>query len=361
MTLTSGSTALNSWATILLLASAASVNAFTNTIFQESVTAQRTAPSKIEGVEIELPDFDELFGRIQQVSPLARVAMQRAQSEDKRGFLAADYDSKFDSFHVSTSQSLVDTVTNLDTLLLFIPTEHPEMKWKTVESNQRKTIHHIEKIDNFKGLGSPILRFRSSLKGPCVSEIFANLIMTLDERKKWDPQIADVREEYPIHDLDAANIAMGFGKYGDCSRLGVGYCQTKANLGISGREQLTLCGIQDFQDGSTVIWGTEMEDWHNHLLPAGQRHTRAKSHLFSTTLVPTSDNEFDVEYVLQLDIGGNMPTWLTSPIVVETVKNLFRHAEHVFAGEEGSELHQWIENKAREDSFLDRHSILMPH
>jgi hypothetical protein len=62
-----------------------------------------------------------------------------------------------------------------------------------------------------------------------------------------------------------------------------------------------------------------------------------------------------------LDIGGNMPTWLTSPIVVETVKSLFRHAEHVFAGEEGSELHQWIENKAREDSFLDRHSILMPH
>jgi hypothetical protein len=268
MTLTSGSIALNSWATILLLSSAASVNAFTNTIFQESVTAQRTAPSKIEGVEIELPDFDELFGRIQQVSPLARVAMQRAQSEDKRGFLAADYD------------------------------KHPEMKWKTVESNQRKTIHHIEKIDNFKGLGSPILRFRSSLKGPCVSEMFANLIMSLDERKKWDPQIADVREEYPIHDLDAANIAMGFGKYGDCSRLGVGYCQTKANLGISGREQLTLCGIQDFQDGSTVIWGTEMEDWHNHLLPDGQRHARARSHLFSTTLVPTSDNGFDVEYVL---------------------------------------------------------------
>lgn len=91
----SGSIRLNSWATILLLASAPSVNAFTSAIFQESVTAQRTAPSKIEGVEIELPNFDELFGRIQQVSPLARVAMQRAQTHDKKGFVAADYDSKY--------------------------------------------------------------------------------------------------------------------------------------------------------------------------------------------------------------------------------------------------------------------------
>lgn len=86
---------LNSWASILLLASTASVNAFSTAIFQESITSQRTAPSKIEGVEIELPNFDELFGRIQQVSPLARLAMQRAQTHDKKGFVAADYDSKY--------------------------------------------------------------------------------------------------------------------------------------------------------------------------------------------------------------------------------------------------------------------------
>lgn len=240
-------------------------------------------------------------------------------------------------------------------------TEHPELMWKTIESNKNKVVHKIEKIDNFKGLGSPILRFRSSLKGPCVTDAFSNFIMTLDERKKWDRAIADVRELYPIHDLDAANIAMGFGQYGDCSRLGVGYCQTKAAFGVSPREQLTLCGIQDFQDGSTVIWGTEMEDRHNHLFPQGQRQTRAKSHLFSTTLIPTSDDSFDVEYVLQLDIGGGMPTWLTAPVVVDTVKSLFRHAEKFFKGEEGSDLEKILQQKAREDSFLDRHSILMPH
>jgi hypothetical protein len=86
---------LHSWASILLLASAQSVNAFSSAIFQESITAQRTAPSKTEGVEIELPNFDELFGRIQQVSPLARLAMKRAQTHDKKGFVAADYDSKY--------------------------------------------------------------------------------------------------------------------------------------------------------------------------------------------------------------------------------------------------------------------------
>jgi len=324
----------NSWATILLLlSSATSANAFSNAIFQESVKAQRTAPSKIEGVEIELPNFDELFGRIQQVSPLARVAMRRAQSNDKRGFLAADYD------------------------------EYPEMKWKTLENNKKRTVHKIEKIDNFKGLGAPILRFRSSLKGPCVSEAFANFIMNVDERSKWDPQIADVRELYPIHDLDAANIAMGFGKYGDCSRLGVGYCQTKAAFGVSAREQLTMCGIQDFQDGSTIIWGTEMEEWHNHLLPGTEkdRHVRAKSHIFTTTLIPTGEDSFDVEYVLQMDLGGGLPNFLTTPVICDTVKSLFKYAEKFYQGEEGSDLEQWIEQQALDDSFLNRHSILMPH
>jgi hypothetical protein len=307
------------------------VSGFTNAIFQESVTAQRTAPSKIEGVEIELPNFDELFERVQQVSPLARVAMeQKQQQTEKRGFeAAAQYDN--------------------------------ELKWKTIENNKKRTVHKIEKIDNFQNLGVPILRFRSSLKGPCLGDAFANFIMDLKERQKWDAQIANVREEYPIHDLDAANIAMGFGKFGDCSRLGVGYCQTKAAFGVSPREQLTMCGIQQFQDGSTVIWGTEMEEWHNHLLPEEEdRHVRAKSHIFATTLVPTSDDSFDVEYVLQMDLGG-MPNFLTTPVICDTVKSLFKHAEKFFQGQEGSDLERWIEQQATNDSFLNRHSILLPH
>jgi hypothetical protein len=35
-----------------------------------------------EGVEIELPDFDELFKRIQLASPLAKVAIEQAAKPD---------------------------------------------------------------------------------------------------------------------------------------------------------------------------------------------------------------------------------------------------------------------------------------
>jgi len=178
--------------------------------------------------------------------------------------------------------------------------------------------------------------------------------MNLDERKCWDNQIEDVYEAYSIYDYEAANLAMGVGKYGDCSLLGVGYCQTKGNFVVDGREQLTLCGVQDFPDNSCVIWGTELEDWHNHLLPPVQRHTRAKSHLFCTTLVPTGDDSFDVEYVLQLEVGGNLPSFLTTPILVETVKSLFNYASGVFRNKE-----IMAKYVMKDDVIGDRHSLLM--
>ena len=59
---------------LLLVSSRAA--AFSSPIFQEAATLQRTTPSKTEGVEIELPDFDEFFGRIQAVSPLAKLAVE---------------------------------------------------------------------------------------------------------------------------------------------------------------------------------------------------------------------------------------------------------------------------------------------
>lgn len=298
---------------------------FTATMWQEAPAMQRTVPSKNEGVEIELPDFDELFNRIQQVSPLARLAMEGGTG----GFANSDYKTP------------------------------KELKWKNISKNKKSIVHHIDKIDNFQGLGCPIVRFRSSLKGPCAGHKFASFIMDLDERKKWDPQIKEVDETYPIYDTEAANLAMGVGKYGDCNKLGIGYCQTKSNIVVDGREQLTLCGIQDFASGATLIWGTEMEETHNHLLPDCERHTRAKSHLFSTCLVPTGPNSFDVEYVLQLEIGGNIPGFLTQPILVETVKSLFSHASKVFQDED--EMAPYIKNEEDlKNEFLDeRHSLLM--
>ena len=207
-------------------------------------------------------------------------------------------------------------------------------KWKTVESNKRRVVHQVDRIDNFQELGAPMLRFRSTIRGPHAPEKFADFIMNLDERSRWDPAIAEVDERYPVYDLDAANIAMGVGRYGDCTKLGVGYCRTKQSV-VSPREQLTLCGIQDFECGSTLIWGTEMEEWHNHLLPGDKRHTRAKSHLFSVALTPSSPETFDVEYILQLEIGGAIPKWMAAPILSESVKNMFNHAKDVYGGKDG--------------------------
>jgi hypothetical protein len=182
-------------------------------------------------------------------------------------------------------------------------------------------------------------------------------MMNLEDRKKWDAQIDNVYEAYPILDLDSVNIAMGF-KYGDCSRLGVGHCLTKSNMGIDAREQLTLCGVNDFPDGSCLIWGTEMESWHNHLFPPGRRATRAKSHIFATTLTPTSSESFDVEYVLQLEIGGNIPTWLTTPIVTNNVKKMFSCVNDFFRGKDG-DLEKFLSQKAERQDLRDGYSLLM--
>lgn len=302
------------------------VSAFSMPMFTEQKTMQRTTPSKTDGVEIEIPNFDELFGRIKEVSPLAALAI-----DGKEG-------------NVQVADELYPS----------------SLKWKKVESNKRKTVHQIEKIDNFQGLGCPIVRFRASLKGPCIGMKFASFIMDLEERKKWDPQIEQVDEIFPIYDVDAANIAMDF-QYGDCKRLGIGYCQTKSNPVVDGREQLILCGIQAMPNQSTVIWGTELEEWHNHLFPQDiPRRTRAKSHLFASTLVPTGPDSFDVEYILQLEVGGNIPAFLTTPILVQTVKGMFNYAEKTFGDEEV--MAPWVKQQEEiQDSMIaERQQLLMP-
>jgi hypothetical protein len=77
---------------ILLLAVVppAVVNGFSGALFQEAVL-QRQLPSKTAGIDIELPDFDELFDRIQQISPLAR---QVQSSNTHRGFAHMMDDNK---------------------------------------------------------------------------------------------------------------------------------------------------------------------------------------------------------------------------------------------------------------------------
>jgi len=309
-----------------LLLSLPSARAFSTPLFQQAVSAQETFPTNQEK-EIELPNFDELFGRIKQVSPLARAVIEKIEPDGVRGFDAID------------------------------KSWAPDLKWKTIEANKQRLVKQVEKIDKFQGLDAPILRFRSSFEGPCDGEVFANLIMNLEGRKKWDAQIDDVYEAYTVEDLDSANIAMGF-KYGDCAHVGVGHCITKPNLGIDAREQLIICGMNDFADGSCVLWGTEMEEWHNHLFPPGRRVTRAKSHIFSTTLMPTGPNSFDVEYVLQLEIGGKIPTWMTTPIVVENVKKLFACAQDIYLNTDG-QLERFLAEKSTRYNHKDGPSLLL--
>eukprot|EP00978_Attheya_sp_CCMP212_P021434 scaffold62528_cov26-Attheya_sp.AAC.1 len=77
----------------LAMMATSSVNAFSSPVFQEQRIMQKTAPSKMEGVEIELPDFDELFDRIQQVSPLTKSAIEGRTG----GFEEADANGKSSS------------------------------------------------------------------------------------------------------------------------------------------------------------------------------------------------------------------------------------------------------------------------
>jgi hypothetical protein len=265
------------------------------------------------GTEIELPDFDLLFDRIQQASPLAKRVME--------GNSHGGFDSIDDSRH------------------------YPELRWKKVEANDRNTVHRIDKLDSFQNVKTPLLRFRSTIKGPCIGERFSHFIMDLEERKKWDDQIAYQEELYPIEDVKSIDDMLGDdGRFGKSIRLGVGYVRTKQGI-ISPREQLIIGGHQEYKDGSTILWGTEMEEYHNHLLPAGQRHTRAKSHLFAATLAPTGDNSFDVEYLLQMDIGGGLPNFMTTPAISDAVKKLFTHAKGYF---EGEDIELFLKNKVED-------------
>lgn len=78
-------------------ASTALVEGFSSTLFQEQTAHQTRTPAPQPGVEIELPDFDELFSRIQQTSPLAQVAMKGGEMNGQRGLAALDNNSQRES------------------------------------------------------------------------------------------------------------------------------------------------------------------------------------------------------------------------------------------------------------------------
>lgn len=250
-------------------------------------------------VKLKVPDFDALFGEIQKCSPLARQAIEENRP---LGISAIDNDSA------------------------------DVYKWKLLDSSPDKLVSRVEKIDNFQNMGVPLLRLRSTLKGPKKKRglAFSELISTTELRSKWDATIAKVDTTYSAKDARNDITKFQGGKYGEATLFGIGYVKTKQSV-VSPREQLTLCGLQEFPSGACMIWGVELEEDQNVLMPADEpkRMPRSTSHIFATTLIPTGEDTFDVEYLLQVEIGG-FPGWLTGPIVVDAIRKTFRFADSYF-------------------------------
>jgi len=254
-----------------------------------------TIPTNETGVNLILPDFDVLFSRIAEISPLAR---QILEGRDMGGFRDLDIT--------------------------------PDLTiWKTVEKNEKRLVHEIDRIDNFEGTHTPLIRMRSRLKGPerDRGDRFSRLLTDQEFRMQWDPNCAEIYEMYLADDISDIDMVMER-KFGKCQKFGLGYCRTKKNV-VSPREQLTLCGLQEFPGGASIVWGIELEDDQNHLFPPGERLIRSRSHIFSNAIIPTGDNTFDCEYVLCLEIGG-FPEWLARPVLVTICRDLFKYAQKYY-------------------------------
>ena len=266
-------------------------------------------PSDVPGKEIVLPDFDVLFSQITALSPLCRQLVEGERDELRPGGFADVPLGKIRPGVDAPSRGL--------------------LSWKTVEYNERRLVFNVERLDNFLDRRAPLLRLRSRLRGEerGRGKKFSRLLTDYKLRSQWDPNCADVYEMYAPQDMADVERTMG-GGLGQCIRFGVGYCRTKKNV-VSPREQMTLCGVQEFSAGGAIVWGVELEDDQRHLFPPGKRLIRSRSHIFSTAIVPTVADAFDCEHVLQLEIG-KFPEWLARPVLAEAGKSLFRFAEKFF-------------------------------
>ena len=153
-----------------------------------------TIPTNVTGVNLILPDFDVLFSRIADISPLAK---QILEGRPLGGFRDLDM----------TPDSLV---------------------WKTVEKNEKRLVHEIDRIDNFEGTHTPLIRMRSRLRGPehDRGDRFSRLLTDQEFRVQWDPNCAEIFEVYLADDISDIELVME-GKFGECRKFGLGYCRTK--------------------------------------------------------------------------------------------------------------------------------------
>ena len=183
-------------------ASAPSIHPFSRPLSLTSLSSSATGT--FQGLGMEMPDIDGIFEKIQQVSPLARSVIQGNDAAgDSEGKLSHPCSPSFFCHRILTNANSIHS---------------DSLKWKTVESNKKKTVQSIQKLDAFGGISTPVFRFQSKLEGPCIGEFFGRFIIDLEERRKWDAQIDNVHELHSIEELERINESHGH--YGKCARMG---------------------------------------------------------------------------------------------------------------------------------------------
>jgi len=229
-----------------------------------------------------------------------------------------------------------------------------------METNEDEMVYQVEKLEDFAGIPVPVFRFKCKLTGPLFAEFFGRFMIDVNERRKWDEQIETVYEMHSINDPELMSRLSSEG-YGKVTRLGVGYGQSKASFGVTPREVLFVFGMHEFPDGSSLIWGSELPDEDNFLLPGEKRHVRARTHLFSAMIKPTGPDTFEVEYVVQADAGGRIPLWLQTRVLIESVKTLFQtiQRELKLVGANSS-VQRFIQEKVEEEHYTNWQSLLIP-
>ena len=246
------------------------------------------------------------------------------------------------------------------------PLEADDLPWRTVQKpNERNKQIAIQKLGDYgddpKITNVPLWRVRTTVTGRSVLAKMPSLVMDYDVRERWDDAIGSVGEVIPLN-LKEANDVYGKrttgGKYdgGKTTRCGIGHCVTKPAVGglISAREQMTVCGVQEWGTGNidgteeegALVWGFECEDGlHGNLWPENtERETRAKSGIFTIAMLklPESDNvephTYAVEYTLQLAVGGSFPPFAmgaVNAVVINAVKTMFKYAKKEYFIEGG--------------------------
>lgn len=284
-------------------------------------------PSTRPDVRLKVPKFDVVLDDVRKASPLAWQVL----TQHSPGGLAAidDVADEFWNGRDATGRIEPDVY-----------------RWTVLEKNPERPVSRIDAIPNFMGRGPPLQRFRATLRAPAQQQgfCFSELVSETALRTQWDATCASVDQLHSAADLTQVRelqarclreSTLRCGKdsdilgYGEPLLFGIGHVRTKRSV-VSPREQLTLCGLQRFPSGATITWGIELEEDQNHLFPADQpnRRPRSTSHLFAMTTAPRREDPtlFDVEYVLQVEVGG-IPTWISSPLVLDAVKKMFRFAE----------------------------------